>query len=88
MHLARAYELAKSEEQFYQLLKDAGLNLYFRGKQPGIQGNKRKYRLSTLGFSLERIQLLSLSQNRRTQELDRIVSRRRSDRQRDNEQEQ
>jgi len=56
-------------------LEKQGLNLYFRGKQAGVIGN-RKYRLSTLGFSLERIQALNVEPNRRVKELNRIVDNR------------
>lgn len=79
------YAKARSEEQFYTLLKEEGLELYFRGAQPGIKGKKRKYRLKSLGFSLERIQLLSLTKNRRAQELERMVSKRLSDKEQNNE---
>ncbi len=85
MLLEKVYTTAKSENHFYTLLKNEGVNIYFRGKQPGIQGKNRKYRLNTLGFSLERLQLLSLNKNTRTQELERIISKRLSDREQNNE---
>lgn len=88
VHLAKAYGNAKSEEHFYALLQDKGLKLYFRGQQAGIMDGNRKYRLQTLGYSLERIQLLSLDRNKRTQELNRILSKKITDREQKNELEQ
>lgn len=73
--LAEAYSKAKTSQAFYTLIKEAGLELYFRGICPGIVG-KRKYRLKTLGYSQERIQVLDLHKNRREQELQNIVERR------------
>ncbi len=89
MGIERAYAKATSVAQFYELLqKEEGLELYFRGEKPGIQGEKRRYRLKTLGYSLERIKILSLQRNIRTQELNRIVSQRLFEKQQDNELEQ
>lgn len=51
------------------------MELYFRGNQPGIIAN-RKYRLKSLGFSLERIQALNLTKNLREQELNKIIASR------------
>lgn len=73
--LDTAFSKAKSEIDFYDKLKDFGLELYFRNKQPGIIA-KRKYRLKSLGFSLERIQTLNLSRNLRQQELNKIIASR------------
>ena len=73
--LDSAFSKAKSEIDFYDKLKDFGLELYFRGNQPGIIAN-RKYRLKSLGFSLERIQTLNLSKNLRQQEHNRIIASR------------
>lgn len=73
--LDTAFSKAKSEVDFYEKLKEGGLKLYFRGNQPGIIAN-RKYRLKSLGFSLERIQALNLSKNLRQQELNRIIESR------------
>ncbi|MBN8640682.1 MAG: relaxase/mobilization nuclease domain-containing protein [Flavobacteriales bacterium] len=69
------FSRAKSESDFYERLKANKLELYFRGNQPGIMA-KRKYRLKSLGFSLERIQALNLSKNLRQQELNRIIASR------------
>lgn len=88
LYLAKVYGNAKSEEHFYALLQDKGLKLYFRGQQAGIMDGNRKYRLQTLGYSLERIQLLSLDRNKRTQELNRILSKKITDREQNNELEQ
>ncbi len=73
--LDTAFSKAKSEIDFYDKLKDSGLELYFRGNQPGIIA-KRKYRIKSLGFSLERIKALNLSKNLRQQELNRIIASR------------
>ncbi|WP_339810423.1 hypothetical protein [Zunongwangia profunda] len=56
-------------------MEKQGLQLYFRGKQAGIV-RKRKYRLNTLGFSMERIQALSIEPNKRAKELNKIVDNR------------
>lgn len=73
--LDTAFSKAKSESDFYERLKANMLELYFRNKQPGIIA-KRKYRLKSLGFSLERIQTLNLSRNLRQQELNKIIASR------------
>ncbi len=75
MILDTAFPKAKSEVDFYDKLKESGLELYFRGNQPGIIAN-RKYRLKSLGFSLERIQALNLTKNLREQELNKIIASR------------
>ena len=75
MILDTAFSKAKSESDFYERLKANKLELYFRGNQPGIIAN-RKYRLKSLGFSLERIQALNLSKNLRQQELNIIIASR------------
>ena len=86
--LDEAYRQSKSVETFYQTLHQRGLKLYFRGTQPGIIGKKRKYRLKTLGYSLERIQLLSLTKDSRDRELERMVAKRLSQKQQNQEHEQ
>lgn len=73
--LNEAYARATSEQEFYGKLKQRGLQIYFRGKQAGVVG-KRKYRLKTLGFSLERLAALNREPNRRLKELDRIIDNR------------
>ena len=75
MILDSAFSKAKSENDFYEKLKESGLELYFRGNQPGILA-KRKYRLKSLGFSLERIQTLNLNKNLRQQQLNKIIASR------------
>lgn len=73
--LDTAFSKAKSEIDFYNKLKNCGLELYFRGNQLGII-SKRKYRLKTLGFSIERIQILNLNKKVRQQELNKIIASR------------
>lgn len=73
--LAEDYSKAKSQDAFYNHIKEEGLKLYFRGTRPGIK-RKRNYRLQTLGYSQERLQLLGLQQNRREQELQNSVEKR------------
>ena len=73
--LDTAFSKAKSESDFYERLKVNKLELYFRGKEPGIVAN-RKYRLKSLGFSLERIKTLNLSKKLRQQELNKIIASR------------
>ena len=70
------YLFSKSSTTFYTAITNKGLQLYFRGKQAGIVGTKRKYRLKNLGFSLERIYALDLTKNKRQQELERIITSR------------
>ena len=84
--LDETYRESKSEEEFYKKLENKNLKLYFRGKQAGIIAN-RKYRLKTLGYSKERIQLLDLSKNRRLDELERMVSSRLSQKSKNQEKE-
>lgn len=51
--LENCFKTAKSEQEFYQKLKDSGLVLYSRnGKITGVQG-KRKFRFKTLGYTAE-----------------------------------
>ncbi len=73
--LNEVFSRAKSQRDFYGILEKQGLQLYFRGKQAGVVGN-RKYRLGTLGFSWERIATLDIGPNRRSRELVRIVEKR------------
>ncbi len=63
MRLAEIYNESNSKEHFFKKLETAGLNVYSRNNTiAGLQGNKRRYRLKTLGFSKERLQ--ELHQNR------------------------
>ena len=73
LQLDQLFAQSKSTQAFYKAIQEQGLDLYFRCKQPGIKGVKRKYRLSNLGYSLERIQTLDLSKTKRQQELQRII---------------
>ncbi|GGI58468.1 hypothetical protein [Winogradskyella haliclonae] len=71
--MAEAFSKASSKVQFYKLLQQQGLQLYFRGKAPGIIGTKRRYKLKTLGYSLQRIALLELSHKEKQQQLSRLA---------------
>ncbi|MFC5044108.1 hypothetical protein ACFSTE_09355 [Aquimarina hainanensis] len=73
MVLSELYSKANSVEQFYTMIKDRGLKLYFRGKEPGIIGNNRKYRLKTLGYSKGRIALLTLEKSQQKKQLRRLT---------------
>lgn len=58
LDIAKVYDKAKSSNLFFKLLKEKGLQLYKRNnKVVGIQ-KKRKWRFKTLGYSIEKIQLL------------------------------
>jgi len=73
MKLAVSYSKATSQKHFYSLLKKEELTLYFRNKEPGIKGIKRKYKLKTLGYSLERISLLELEKAKKQKQLSRLA---------------
>ena len=81
------YRQSKNEQAFFENIRKQGIQLYFRGKQAGVI-SKRKYRLKTLGYSNERIQLLNLSKRKREQELERMISSRLSGREQNQEHEQ
>ena len=58
--LEEAFNLSKSEKDFYRKLEEKGLQLYSRnGKVTGIQGNRR-FRFKTLGYTSEILQQLEL----------------------------
>ncbi|GGG25083.1 hypothetical protein GCM10011344_27180 [Dokdonia pacifica] len=60
MRLAEIYSRSTSEKSFFKALKK--LNVYERnGEITGLQGEKRRYRLKTLGFSKERLEELNQS---------------------------
>ncbi len=68
--LALAYTKARSEKNFYQLLQKNGLTLYERGGNiSGVQGEKRRYRLKTLGYSNEKIKEINMRINQRLKEV-------------------
>jgi len=77
--LAKAYSKASSQKKFYNLLKEKGLTLYFRARAPGIIGEKRRYKLKTLGYSLERISLLELENTQKQQQLTRLAQLKRNE---------
>jgi hypothetical protein len=58
--LEEAFNLSKSEKDFYRKLEEKGLQLYSRnGRATGIQGNRR-FRFKTLGYTPEILQQLEL----------------------------
>lgn len=59
------FSRSNSEKDFYKKLEQEGLRPYERGgKIVGVYGQKRKFRLKTLGFSHERIQGLEKKKDR------------------------
>lgn len=68
--LARAYSEARSEKNFFDLLQKNGLLLYERGGVvSGIQGERRRYRLRTLGYSNSKIKELGERNSQRYKEI-------------------
>ncbi len=60
LKIAEVFNSAKTSKKFFKKLESEGLQLYERGGSiAGIQGEKRRYRLKTLGYSPERIKELS-----------------------------
>ena len=54
--LSELYAKSSSYQQFLQLLLQSDLTVCRRGGTiAGVQGNKRRYRLKTLGFSADRV---------------------------------
>ena len=82
--LAEIHDKATSSQNFIDLLKSKGHQLYKRGDQIGIQAN-RKYRLKTLGYSQEKLQLLdqNIERNKRLSQVKRLRNNRSKDRGRD-----
>jgi len=63
MRLAEIYSKSTSEKAFLKALK--ALNVYERnGKIAGLQGERRRYRLKTLGFSKVRLEELNQSKTK------------------------
>ena len=59
LKVLEAFAQSNSKKHFYERLHKLGLETYERsGKVVGVYGNKRKYRLQTLGFSEYRIREL------------------------------
>ena len=77
--LADAYLKASSEQQFYTLLKYAGIELYKqRGKYTGFKINNRKHRFRKLGYLPHSLQLLNnkeINTTKRLEELETIKNR-------------
>ncbi len=82
--LAEIHDKATSSQNFIDLLKSKGHRLYKRGNQIGIQAS-RKYRLKTLGYSQEKLQLLdaNIERNKRLSQVKRLRNNRSKDRGRD-----
>jgi hypothetical protein len=63
--LSEAFAVSLSESEFYENIKEQGLNVYERGgKITGIEDDDRKYRFSTLGYTNEKFQELSQTSER------------------------
>ena len=57
--LKTCYKKANSRDTFFELLKETGLSTYVRGGRiSGVVFSDRKFRLKTLGFTEERLQVL------------------------------
>jgi len=80
--LAEIYGKASSSKKFIQLLKEKGHQIYQRnGKDVGIK-SKRKYRFKTLGYPIEKLQLLdkNIERNQRLSQVRKLRNRRSKDR--------
>lgn len=54
MRLGSLYSSSTSQKSFLNLIENSDLPFYKRGgKIVGIQGDKRRYRLKTLGFAFQ-----------------------------------
>ncbi len=63
--LKTCFNKAKSKDSFFKLLKQSGLNTYERSsKITGIIHNNYKFRFSRLGFTEEKLEELSITENR------------------------
>ena len=83
MQLQEIYNQSKTVDDFYRNMSSAGLSPYRRGGRiAGLDGAKRRYRLKTLGFSLERIADIEnhVRTQDRLQEIKRLHEQRRDDR--------
>ncbi len=79
-----AYGKAKSSNQFFELIKQKGHELYMRnGKLVGIQKNRR-YRFKTLGYSQEKLQLLdaNIEKDKRLEQIRKLRKNRLRDKDR------
>ena len=77
LDLSEIYSKASSSKNFIQLLKEKGHELYKRGSQLGIKKN-RKYRLKSLGYPIEKLQLLdqNIERNKRLSQVRNLRNRR------------
>jgi hypothetical protein len=77
LDLAEIYSKASSSKNFIQLLKEKGHEIYKRGSQLGIK-KSRKYRLKTLGYPIEKLQLLdqNIERNKRLSQVRNLRNRR------------
>ena len=79
------YKKSGSRNDFYEMLKDAGLSPYIRGgRVSGVVFNNKKFRLNRLGFTDERLMDLDVAFNRskelnvkREKAKERIINRNR-----------
>lgn len=74
LDLAEAYNKAKSSQQFIELLRQKGHQIYQRNnKNVGIKA-KRKYRFKTLGYPIEKLQLLdqNIERNKRLSQVRKL----------------
>ena len=71
--LVEVFAKQRTEHVYYKEFENAGLDLYSRdNKIVGVQGNKRRYRLTTLGFTPERIVKDRSLLNERLNQLDKL----------------
>jgi len=80
--LAEIYNKAKSSQQFLELLRQKGHQMYQRNNiNVGIKA-KRKYRFKTLGYPIEKLQLLDLNieRNQRLSQVRKLRNRPSKDR--------
>ena len=70
------YSKATSSDNFIELLKAKGHEIYKRGNKLGIKTN-RKYRLATLGYPIEKLQLLDqdIERNKRLSQVKKLRDR-------------
>ena len=72
MRLAEIYNTSTSQKGFLKTLSSKGMEVYTRnGRIAGLKGDKRKYRLKTLGFSKERLAELD-TMNTRMKEIKKL----------------
>jgi hypothetical protein len=75
LKIAEVFGSSPNSIKFFKSLEKEGLQLYERGGSiAGIQGEKRRYRLKTLGYSKERIQEIENSKDNRLDSLKSLRS--------------